>query len=69
MSVASLCNFLEKRYFNVKFNNMPETPLEQKESIDMLVLLENGFKVQMVPTSCYQPVDSIEDIKIVEKLN
>ena len=35
----------------------------------MLRLLENGFKVQMVPTSCLsQPVDSIEDIKIVEKL-
>ena len=64
-----VCVISWKKDMLMKFNNMPETPLEQKESIDMLRLLENGFKVQMVPTSCLsQPVDSIEDIKIVEKL-
>ena len=45
---------------------MPETP-RTKRINRHAQLLENGFKVQMVPTSCLsQPVDSIEDIKTVK---
>ena len=65
---TGLCYILEERHA-LKFNNMSETLLEQKESIDMLRLLENDIKVTMVPTDCIsQPVDSIEDIKVVEKI-
>lgn len=64
-----VCVISWKRDMLLKFNNMSETPLEQKESIDMLRLLENDIKVTMVPTDCIsQPVDSIEDIKVVEKI-
>lgn len=34
----------------IRFNNMPETPLEQIESVDMNRILETGGKIRMVPT-------------------
>ena len=48
---------------------MKETPLEIKESIDMLRILENGKKVYMSKTDFNnQSVDTLEDLKIVNTL-
>ena len=49
------------------FNKLPRTPLERIESVDMLRLLENGFRVRMVATSFPSAgVDTIEDLKWAE---
>ena len=48
---------------------MSPTPLEVAESVDMMRVIENGFKVRMVKTNYNShAVDSIEDIDIVEAL-
>ena len=42
---------------------MKSTPLEILESVDMLRILENGYKVYMAPTDQYShAVDREEDI-------
>jgi 3-deoxy-manno-octulosonate cytidylyltransferase (CMP-KDO synthetase) len=51
------------------FNQLPPTPLEQAESIDMLRFIEHGFKVKMVTTDhSTQAVDTEADRLLVEKL-
>lgn len=58
-----------RRDLLVKFNEFTPTPLEIIESVDMLRLLERGYKVRMVLTkfnTC--GVDTPEDLKRVEKL-
>ena len=57
------------RDFLIKFNELEPTPLEIIESVDMLRVLEHGYKVKMVLTKheTYS-VDNIEDLKHVEKL-
>ena len=43
---------------------MPPTPLEVAESIDMMRILENGYKVRMVHTQHEtQAVDTKEDLE------
>ena len=37
---------LFRRDFLLKYNNMPQTPLEKIESVDMLRVLENGIRIQ-----------------------
>ena len=50
------------------YSNFKETPLEKVESIDMLRIIENGFKVRMVNVKGYfQPVDVLEDVELVEQ--
>jgi len=52
-----------------KFTSLPQTPLEQAESVDMMRLVENGIKVKMVLTETKtHAVDVPADIKIVEKM-
>ena len=49
------------------YMNLPQTPLEQVESVDMLRLLEHGHKIYGVPTDNITiGVDHPEDISIVE---
>ena len=37
------------------------------ESIDMLRLIENGYKIRMVKVEgFFQPIDVLDDVKIVE---
>ena len=49
------------------FVSLPRTPLEKIESVDMLRLLENGFKVRMVSSSYpVVGVDTPEDLKRAE---
>ena len=48
--LKQVCIIPFKRDFLLKFNDLPQTPLEIVESVDMLRLVENGYKVRMVPT-------------------
>ena len=57
------------RDFLIKFNQLEPSPLEIIESIDMLRVLEHGFKVKMVLTKFETySVDTINDLKRVENL-
>ncbi|MFA6635550.1 MAG: 3-deoxy-manno-octulosonate cytidylyltransferase [Candidatus Omnitrophota bacterium] len=55
-----------RRDFLLKFNKLSPTPLEEIESVDMLRVLEHGYKVKMVdsPWDNYS-VDTPEDLKKV----
>ena len=67
--MRQLCIMPFRRDFLLTFNNLPPTPLEIIESIDMLRLLENGYKVKIVPTeSDSYSVDTPEDLAKVEQL-
>lgn len=60
---------LFRRDFLLKFNSLPPTPLEQVESVDMLRLLENGERVQMVLTEVdIRSVDTAEDLRWVSAM-
>lgn len=63
-----VCIIPFRRDFLLKFNGLTPTPLEKVESIDMLRVLEHGYKVKMVPTD-YETyaVDTPEDLRAVEK--
>ena len=51
------------------YSSWAETPLEISESIDMLRVIENGFKVKMISVKGkFHPVDAPNDIKVVEDL-
>jgi len=58
-----------RRDFLTKFNELPATTLEIKESVDMLRFLEHGYKVKMVKTAhpTYS-VDTIQDLHKVEEI-
>lgn len=52
-----------------RFLQLPPTPLEQAESIDMLRVLEHGHVVRMVPTThATHAVDVQSDVLLVEAL-
>jgi 3-deoxy-manno-octulosonate cytidylyltransferase (CMP-KDO synthetase) len=57
------------RDFLIKFNELKPTPLEIIESVDMMRVLEHGYKVKMVPTqyNTYS-VDTKDDLRHVESL-
>lgn len=58
-----------RRDFLIKFNELSSTPLEEIESVDMLRVLEHGYRVKMVPVreKTYS-VDTPEDLKKVKEL-
>jgi 3-deoxy-manno-octulosonate cytidylyltransferase (CMP-KDO synthetase) len=57
------------RDFLITFNNLEPTPLEIVESVDMLRVMEHGFRVKMVPTDVITySVDTKEDLILVENL-
>ena len=64
-----VCIIPFRRDFLIKFNELAPTPLEIIESIDMLRILEYGYRVKMV-FSQYETysVDTVEDLKKVEGL-
>ena len=64
-----VCIIPFRKNFLIEFNKLPQTPLEIIESVDMLRVLENGYRVKMVATK-YETysVDTIEDLKKVEGL-
>ena len=64
-----VCIIPFRRDYLLKFNEMPETPLERIESVDMMRILEHGEKVRMVPFDCNTlAVDTPEDLERVRKL-
>ncbi len=64
-----VCVIPFKRDFLFKYSSLKETKLEKAESIDMLRVIENNFKVKLVKISNYtHAVDNLKDLKFVEKL-
>lgn len=63
-----VCVISFTRNFLLEYIKMPPTPLEIAESVDMMRVLENGYKVKMVPTN-YESysIDVDDDKKRVEK--
>lgn len=63
-----ICIIPFRRDYLLKFNSLPQTPLEIAESVDMLRVLEHGDKVRMVPTTVETySVDTPEDLRDVEE--
>jgi len=62
-----VCIIPFQRDFLLKFTELTPTPLEIIESIDMLRVLEHGFKVRMVPTR--HQVFSVDTQKDLEKVS
>lgn len=51
------------------YSALPETPFERVESVDMMRLLEHGYKILGVPTDYVTiGVDHSEDVEIVEHI-
>ena len=66
--LKQVCIIPFRRDYLLKFNDTPETLLEQIESVDMMRIIENGGKVHMVETtSNSSSVDTEGDRKIVEE--
>lgn len=65
--LKQVCIIPFRRDFLIHFNEMETTPLEIIESVDMLRIMEHGYKVKMVHTdkNTYS-VDTLEDLKRVE---
>ncbi len=58
-----------RKSFLFKYLAMPETPLEKAESVDMMRIIENGYKIKLVNTKhCTFAVDTKDDLIKVEKL-
>lgn len=67
--LKQICIIPFRRDFLLQFNELPQTPLEIAESVDMLRILEHGYKVKMVLVN-YETysVDTREDLNKVEGL-
>ena len=64
-----VCIIPFRRATLLEYTQLPPTPLEQLESIDMLRLMEHGFRVKMVQTEFNsQAVDTEADLARVAKL-
>ncbi|MBI5140280.1 MAG: 3-deoxy-manno-octulosonate cytidylyltransferase [Candidatus Vogelbacteria bacterium] len=69
LMLKQVCIIPFRRDFLIKFNQLTQTPLEIAESIDMLRILEHGYKVKTILSKhkTYS-VDTPEDLSRVEKL-
>ena len=64
-----VCIIPFRRATLLNYTQLPPTPLEQLESIDMLRLIEHGFRVKLVETEFNsQAVDTETDLARVAKL-
>lgn len=62
-----VCIIPFRREFLFTYTHLSPTPLEIIESVDMLRVLEHGYKVRMVPTDYHTySVDTPEDLRLVE---
>ncbi|MGB9499237.1 MAG: 3-deoxy-manno-octulosonate cytidylyltransferase [Dissulfuribacterales bacterium] len=67
--MKQVCIIPFKREFLLKFNKLQPTPLEIIESVDMMRVIEHGYKVKMAFTDMETySVDTPEDLAKVEKL-
>jgi 3-deoxy-manno-octulosonate cytidylyltransferase (CMP-KDO synthetase) len=48
--LKQVCIIPFRRDYLIEFNNLPETPLERVESVDMMRVVEHGEDVYMVMT-------------------
>ena len=64
-----VCIIPFRRAMLQKYMRLPATPLEQLESVDMLRLIEHGYRVKMIHTTFdTQAVDTEADLLRVSKL-
>jgi len=64
-----VCVIPFRRDFLFQYQDMEPTPIEVAESVDMMRVLENGFKVRMVPTNFQtSAVDTEQDLIKVRQL-
>jgi len=67
--LKQVCIIPFRRNFLLKFNELEPTPLEIIESVDMMRVIEHGYKVKMIFTKfCTYSVDSPQDLSKVEGL-
>ena len=67
--LKQVCIIPFRRDFLLKFNELEPTPLEIAESVDMMRVLEHGYKVKMVETKFdVYSVDTEQDRKKVDWL-
>jgi 3-deoxy-manno-octulosonate cytidylyltransferase (CMP-KDO synthetase) len=64
-----VCVIPFRRDYLSQFAQLPQTPLERAESIDMLRVIEHGGRVRLVETEVNtHAVDTPDDLKLVEEL-
>lgn len=64
-----ICVIPMRKEFLLKYSKLSPTPLEISESIDMLRLLEHGYKIKIIKVNQHvKSVDTPNDLKIVENL-
>ena len=64
-----VCIIPFRREFLAKYSQLPPTPLEVAESVDMLRCLEHGLTVHMVPfEGRSHAVDTSADLEKVERI-
>jgi len=69
LAYKQVCIIPFRRATLIDYSRLPPTPLEQLESVDMLRLLEHGYRVKMVKTEFdTQAVDTEDDLIRVIKL-
>lgn len=67
--MKQVCIIPFRRNFLIKYKKLKPTKLEIIESVDMMRVLENGFKIKMIETNFKtQAVDTKKDAIKVEKL-
>lgn len=67
--LKQVCIIPFRRDFLLEFNELEPTPLEIAESVDMMRVLEHGYKVKMILTHYdIYSVDTEHDLKKVDKL-
>ncbi len=67
--LKQVCIIPFRRDYLLKFNSLPETPLERIESVDMMRVIEHGERVHMVMTDVETlSVDTPEDLERVVDL-
>lgn len=67
--LKQVCIIPFRRDFLLKFNELEPTPLEIIESVDMMRVIEHGYRVKMVFSDLSTfSVDTAEDLARVEKL-
>lgn len=69
LAFKQVCIIPFRRKTLLEFSTLPSTPLEKLESVDMLRLLEHGYRVKMVETRFNtQAVDTQADLERVARL-
>ncbi len=64
--LKQVCIIPFRRDFLLKFNSLSQTPLEVTESVDMLRVLEHGYRVKVILTQHRSySVDTPEDLRFV----